>query len=165
MKEELLKLFIEEHGKELDNFIFKNLFHKGYYDDFKQEVYLKICNMKVEKLHELFVLDGTLYYAKKICINLWNTKHQSFHKLIRHIGSDYQIPENESIESEDNYIYIPEINETTNDFWVELYKYYVLNKISTKKIAEDLNISKTTIQKRFIEVKQKIKNKYYDTGN
>jgi len=164
----LIELFIEEHGEELDRFIYNNLYHKQYFKDFKQEVMLKLCEMNNIKLTELFIQDSMLHYAKRIVLNMFNNKYQPYHKLIRQHIEDSEFNERnvdlyEYIEEdkEDKLLYIESLNNEPN-FWIQLFKYYIVNDISLNKVSEDLKIPKTTLHTKFIDIKKKLRDDYVD---
>lgn len=179
MKSEIIELFLDEYELELDRFIFNNLYHKLYFDDFKQEVLLKICEMDEYKLRSLFITDGMMNYTKRICLNMFNSKYQPYRKKLRQLDTrgevefvyseeivlEEMVDEIESIDAslelKMDWI-LNEMNEP--DFFTQLFKYYITYGVSLDVISEDLKISKTTLFNRFNNVKKQIIEKWIVTN-
>lgn len=164
MKPAIIELFLEEYGRELDNFIYKNLFNKSYFCDIKQELLLKLCEMHTLKLQRFYQTNGLLPWAKTVILNMFNDPNSEFYKYVK--DDNYETLDNitdlpileESFDKEEKLNKIENYFNTNNrDFFIQLYKYSVINKLSIRKISQDTNLSKYIIKKEFNKIKNKLK--------
>jgi hypothetical protein len=156
---ELLECIIKKYDKDIRNFVYATLFHKEYVDDVIQEVYIRLLTIKNDTLCELVNKETVMFYIKRVVYNLYNNHSGVFQKY--RINNDYiEYPDVVDVEYDMEYDELVErccelFDE--HNFWVRLYRYYILNNKTMLDISNDLKLSTYIIRKQFNSVKNKIK--------